>query len=135
MYGMCVGAKITSHRNLIVWQKAMDLVTQMYQFTETLPQQELYGLCSQMQRAAVSIPSNIAEGRKRGTRKDFRQFLILACGSGAELETQVEITRRLSMGNSEKRTMVENLLAEVMRMLNTMIATLAISPVPLTAES
>lgn len=126
MYVVLVSMRVTSHRDLIVWQRAMDLVAHMYKFTETLPQNELYGLCSQMQRAAVSIPSNIAEGRKRGTRKDFRQFLILACGSGAELETQVEITRRLSMGNSEKRTVVENLLAEVMRMLNTMIATLAI---------
>lgn len=127
--------RVMSHRDLIVWQKAMDLVTQMYQFTETLPQKELYGLCSQMQRAAVSIPSNIAEGRKRGTRKDFRQFLILACGSGAELETQVEITRRLSLGNTEKRVMVENLLAEVMKMLNTMIATLAIPAANLKAST
>lgn len=93
----------------------------MYELTEDYPKSELYGLTSQMQRAAVSIPSNIAEGRRRGTRKDFRHFLLLAYGSGAELETQIEISKRLPFGNGLNFSQVEALLGEVMRMLNAMI--------------
>ncbi len=84
-----------SYRDLIVWQKSMDLIVAIYKLTEYLPKSEIYGLTSQMRRAAVSIPSNIAEGRRRGTRKDYRQFVVVAYASGAELETQVEIAKRL----------------------------------------
>jgi four helix bundle protein len=81
-----------------------------------------------MCRSAVSIPSNIAEGRKRGTRKDFRQLLLNAYGSGGELETQVEIAKKLHYGKEQDRRAVERELTEVMRMLNTMISKLGTDP-------
>lgn len=112
--------KIHSYKDLIVWQKSMELVTAIYKFTESFPRGELYGLVSQMRRCAVSIPSNIAEGRRRSTRKDYRQFLIIAYGSGAELETQLEISKRLGFGGEQDYKKVEELLEEVMRMLNKM---------------
>ncbi len=93
----------------------------VYAVTEKFPIQEQYGLTSQMRRAAVSISSNIAEGRHRGTRKDFLQFLRIAFGSGAELETQLEIAKRLPRIKELEYTIIEGLLNEVMRMLNTMI--------------
>jgi four helix bundle protein len=76
-----------------------------------------------MKRSAISIPSNIAEGRRRGSKKDYRQFLIVAYSSGAELETQVEIAKRLPFGESLDFKKVDKLLDEVMRMLNKMINT------------
>ena len=109
---------IESYENLIVWQKSMDLVVFIYKLTEKFPKEEIYGLISQMRRASVSIPSNIAEGSRRSSRKDFRNFLLNAYGSGAELETQIKITRRLQFGKSEDYPKIENLLSEVMRMLN-----------------
>lgn len=104
----------------MVWQKAMDLVVSAYQLTSSFPKEEMYGLTSQMRRASVSIPSNIAEGRRRGTRKDFRQFLLVAFGSGAELETQLEIASRLKYGAKDAQEKTTKLLDEVMRMLNVM---------------
>ena len=92
--------QIETYKDLIVWQKGMDLVVEIYRITEVFPKSELYGLVSQMRRCAISIPSNIAEGRRRGTKKDFRQFLIISFGSGSELETQIEIVKRLSFGSS-----------------------------------
>ena len=76
-------------------QLKMDLVTEIYKLTEKFPKSEIYGLSRQMQRAAVAIPSNIAEGQKRGHPKEFLQFLYISYGSGAELETQIEISKRL----------------------------------------
>ena len=80
---------IHSYKNLLVWQRSMDLVVAIYGLTKKFPKEEIYGLTSQMRRASVSIPSNIAEGRFRGTRKDYLQFLRIAYSSGAELETQM----------------------------------------------
>lgn len=80
---------IQSFKDLIVWQKSMALAQIIYEITEKLPQKEVYGLTSQMRRCAVSIPSNIAEGRQRKTKKDFAQFLHIALGSLGELETQL----------------------------------------------
>lgn len=117
-------AAVHTHRDLIVWQKAMDLVTAVYELTERFPRTEMYGLTAQMRRSAVSIPSNIAEGRKRGSRKDFRQFLIMAYSSGSELETQVEIAKRLPFGRDLDYSRVDVLLDEVMRMLNRMTTSL-----------
>lgn len=117
---------IYSYKDLIVWQKSIDLVVAVYELTEQYPKSEIYGLMSQTRRSAISIPSNIAEGRRRGSRKDFRQFLIVAYGSGAELETQIEIAKRLAFGKSLNYTKVNNLLSEVMRMLNKIISTLRI---------
>jgi len=114
-------AKIQSYKDLIVWQKSMQLVVAIYKLTEQLPKSELYGLASQMRRAGVSIPSNIAEGKMRGTRKDYRHFLLNALGSGAELETQVEISKRLSFGQPSDYREADRLLEEVMKMLNVLI--------------
>lgn len=74
----------------------MDLVVEVYKITEGFPKTEIYGIISQMRRCSVSIPSNIAEGRRRSSEKDFKNFLIIAYSSGAELETQIEISKRLS---------------------------------------
>lgn len=79
--------KIESFKDLVVWQKSIQLVREVYKTTEEMPKTEQYGLVSQMRRAAVAIPSNIAEGKKRGTRKDFTHFLVIASASAAELET------------------------------------------------
>ena len=111
---------INTYKDLIVWQKSMDLVVAMYDLTDNFPKTEIYGLTAQMRRSAVSIPSNIAEGRRRGSKKDYRQFLIIAYASGAELETQVEIAKRLPFGKNLNYAKVDGLLNEVMRMLNKM---------------
>lgn len=116
--------KLESHKDLIVWQKSMELVVEIYKLTDQFPKTEIYGLTSQMRRCVVSIPSNIAEGRRRGTKKDFRQFLIIAFGSGAELETQLEIAKRLSLNQNTDYLIANKLLDEIMRMLNTMISNL-----------
>ena len=115
---------IQTYKDLVVWQKSMELVVAVYALTEQYPKSELYGLISQTRRSAVSIPSNIAEGRRRSSRKDFRHFLILAFGSGAELETQIEIARRLSFSKDLDFLKVDSLLDEIMRMLNKMINSL-----------
>lgn len=109
-----------SYKDLVVWQKLVELVTKIYKLVGSFPREEIYSLTSQIKRAAVSIPSNIAEGSRRGSRKEFTQFLRIAYGSGAELETQLEIAKHLSFGVKEDYNTVENLLLEVMKMLNKM---------------
>ena len=88
--------EIKSYRDLRVWQAGMDLVVQVYRLTQGFPTHELYGLTSQMRRAAVSIPSNIAEGHTRESSKEYLHHLSMAQGSLAELETQIEIAGRLT---------------------------------------
>lgn len=102
----------------------MQVVVELYRITEFFPQSELYGLTSQMRRAAVSLPSNIAEGRRRKGRKEFVQFLQIAYGSGGELETQVEIAKYLPFGTKIDFTKLDGLLNETMRMLNSMLINL-----------
>ena len=109
------------YRELVVWQKAMDLVVIIYTFTEKFPKTEIYGLTSQMRRSAVSIPSNIAEGSKRQTKADFRNFLAIALGSAAELETQLLIANRLKFGDDTIYSNAEGFLSEVSRMLSTLV--------------
>lgn len=109
------------YKKLTVWQKSVELVVSIYTLTRQFPREEMYGLTSQMRRAAVSIPSNIAEGSRRRGFKDTRHFLTIAFGSGAELETQIEIAKQLSYGNSKDFIDVDGLLEEVMKMLNVMI--------------
>ncbi len=117
---------INSYRDLIVWQRSMELVLVTYAVTERFPKSEIYGLTAQMRRAVISIPSNIAEGKMRGTRKDYRHFLLNAFGSGAELETQIEIAQQLTFVSSEDSTKTIQLLEEVMKMLNVLIQRLSI---------
>jgi four helix bundle protein len=83
------------YKDLVAWQKAMDLVSAVYQATESFPKRETYSLCDQIRRAAVSIPSNIAEGQVHFNRREFLHFLRHACGSLGELETQLLIAQRL----------------------------------------
>ncbi len=116
--------KSKNYKDLIVWQKSMDLAVLVYDLTKAFPKDELYGLVSQMRRCVVSISSNIAEGSRRSTNKDFRQFVIIAFGSGAELETQLELAHRLEMGKPEQYIKINSLLDEVMRMLNALASTL-----------
>ena len=112
---------INSYKDLIVWQKAMKLVLAVYVLTDRFPKEEMFGLISQMRRAAVSLPSNIAEGRLRGYRREYKQFLLNSFGSGGELETQIEIAKHLPKTKLLDYGEVELLLDEVMRMLNSMI--------------
>ena len=107
-----------SYRELKVWKKAVDLALLVYELTSEFPKREMYGLCSQMQRAAVSIPSNIAEGSARGTRRDFRQFVKLAEGSNCELQTQLLIARRLHYVSDQKCDALDALSVEIGKMLN-----------------
>lgn len=116
-----MNAEIKSHKDLIVWQKGIDLSRVIYKLTGEFPQREVYGLSSQMRRAAVSIPSNIAEGRARHSRKDFAHFLHIAFGSAAELETQLLIAKQLDFCTEEIYTETNALLSEVSRMLRAMI--------------
>ena len=116
-----MNAEIKSHKDLIVWQKAVDLSMLIYKLTNTFPQREIYGLSSQMRRAAISIASNIAEGRARHTRKDFSHFLHMAFGSAVELETQLLIAKRLSFLGDNEYTKTNSLLSEVSKMLRAMI--------------
>ena len=118
------GQKISSFSDLNAWKGGHKLALMVYNITRSFPKEELFGLTSQMRRSAVSIPSNIAEGRRRGRRKDFRNFLQTAFGSGAELETQVEIAKRLQYAHKDQYASVEELLGEIMRMLNRMISSL-----------
>ncbi len=112
---------INSYSDLIVWQKSIDLVVAVYKLTENFPKEEIFGLVSQMRRAAVSIPSNIAEGRFRGSKKEFVQFLRIAYSSGSELETQIIISKKLSKTMKLDYTVCDSLILEVMKMLNSMI--------------
>lgn len=120
--------KITTYKDLLVWQKAMALVKEIYLLTEKFPKDELYGLVSQMQRAAVAIPSNIAEGYLRGHRKEYIQFLSVSLASAAELETQILICKSLNKFNNLDFSKADSLLIEVMKMLFVMIRRMKISP-------
>lgn len=113
---------IKSYKELIVWQKAIKLVKEIFILTDKFPKSELYGLISQMRRAAVAIPSNIAEGYGRKSPKEYAQFYSIAYGSALELETQIIISKDLSFTLPENFDKVDLLLAEVSRMLNSMIS-------------
>jgi four helix bundle protein len=113
-----------SYEDLIVWQKSISLTKDIYTITSSFPNTEQYGLVSQMRRAAVSIPSNIAEGQRRGTKKDFAQFLHIAYGSAAELKTETIIAHELGYIDSSHSSNIQHLIEEIERMLNTFITTL-----------
>lgn len=110
-----------TYKELIVWQKSIDLVCKIYKVTENLPKSEQYGLKSQMRRSAISIPSNIAEGRSRSTRKEFSRFLTISHGSTAELETQTEVGLRLKLINEEDFINILDLIGQIKAMLGSMI--------------
>ncbi|WP_278377653.1 four helix bundle protein [Chryseobacterium arthrosphaerae] len=92
---------MANFKELLVWQKSIDFVTEIYRITETFPKAEVYGLISQIRRAAVSIPSNIAEGNSRRSKPDYLQFLKISRGSCAEVETQLVISKNLGFFNED----------------------------------
>lgn len=115
---MSATSPIKSHRDLIVWQKAMDLVTSVYSTTDSFPRSELYGLTSQIRRAAASVPANIAEGQGRRMGGEYLQFLGNARGSLLELDTHLEIAVRLGMLSKEAHSTLMESLIEVRKLLN-----------------
>jgi len=115
---------IKSYLDLIVWQKAIDLALEIYKLVKQLPKDELYVLSDQMRRAAVSIPSNIAEGQGRSTRKEFIYFLHIARGSKCELQTQLILCERLTYLTKDQVLDACNLLDEIGKMLNALINSL-----------
>jgi four helix bundle protein len=111
---------IRSHRDLIVWQKAMDLAVEVYRITSPFPAIERYRLVDQLARAAASIPANIAEGRARSTRQDYRRFLAIAQGSLMEVDTFLLLSIRLGYLTSETTSIALSLLTEVSKMITTL---------------
>ena len=110
--------KVKSYRDLIVWQKGIDLVAFVYKRTARFPREELYGLTGQLRKSAVSIPSNIAEGQARSGTQEFLHFLSIASGSLAEAETQIIIAERLEYLDTAATAELLNLSSEVGRLLN-----------------
>ncbi len=110
-----------SYKDLIVWKKSIDLVTEVYELVKMFPKEELYALSNQIRRAAVSIPSNIAEGHDRNSDKEFCQFLCIARGSLAELETQLIIAGNLNYVTEENVNRILQSCEEVGKMLNALI--------------
>ena len=125
---------VKSYKDLIVWQKAMCLVEMVYQATKEFPKQELYGLTNQLRRAVVSIASNIAEGHARKSTAEFKNFLSIARGSLAEVETQLLIAQRLSYINKQRLETILSIQVEVNKMTNALISKLTPNPSTLTPE-
>jgi four helix bundle protein len=118
-------ATIQSHRDLVVWQKAMDLAVEVYRLSERLPSNEIYRLVSQMTRSAASVPANIAEGHERATRRDYSHFLAIAKGSLMETQTFVMLSVRLDYVTQEQAETVLGLTTEISKMLTALRAKLA----------
>ena len=119
---------VRSYRDLIAWQKAMDLVAGVYRVTEPLPAREQFGLSNQMRRASVSIPSNIAEGQGRGTTKNYVHFLHISRGSLQELETQLLLAQRLSFAGESDVQRLLSVCDEVSRLVSGLINALVPRP-------
>lgn len=111
-------------KSLIVWQKSVSLVTDIYTLTEKFPKNEIFGLTSQMRRASVSIPSNISEGHSRRSSKDYIQFLKFSRGSLAELETQILISKNLNFITEKEYLEIDKKTIEVSKMLNSLISSI-----------
>lgn len=114
------GGKIRSHRDLLVWQKAMDLVDSVYDLTESFPAREGFGLTSQITRAAVSVPANIAEGQARSTARDFANFLAIARGSLMEIETLLTVAVRRRFVSDQDTAPAFKQITEVSKMLTSL---------------
>lgn len=115
---------MNSYKDLIVWQKSVDLAVRVYRSTESFPKHELFGITSQMRRCSISIPSNIAEGQRRGHKAEYIQFLRISFGSGAELETQLLIAYKIGYLTEDSFNELKDLLEEVMKMLNKLLSNL-----------
>lgn len=115
---------VRSYRDLVAWQKAMTLVWDVYRCTRSFPQSEIYGLTAQLRRAAISVPSNIAEGQGRASTGEFKQFLGHARGSLLEIETQLLIARELNYVQPEGCAVLLEECSEVGKVLNGLVASL-----------
>lgn len=115
-------------KELRVWQKGIELVEMVYEITAAFPEEERYGLSAQMRRAAVSIPSNIAEGHLRKTTKDFKQFLSIARGSCAELETQIIIAHKLGLAEQSDFENLSLIMTELSKMLSSFYSKINTKP-------
>ena len=115
---------VKNYSELIVWQKAIDLVVEIYEASKCFPRDEVYGLISQLKRAVVSVPSNIAEGQGRRTSNEFIHFLYIANGSLREVETQVVIAQRLGLVAEDRKRDLLSQSAEVGRILYGLIKSL-----------
>jgi four helix bundle protein len=113
-------AKIESHRDLLVWQKAMELAVRTYQLAAQFPPRENYRLVAQVTRAAASVPANIAEGHARGSKKDYANFLAIAKGSLMEAETFLTLAIRLGYLNTEQAAPAMRLITEISKMLTSL---------------
>jgi four helix bundle protein len=109
---------MANFKDLLVWQKSIDFVTEVYKGTDTFPKNEVYGLISQIRRASVSIPSNIAEGNSRRSKPDYLQFLKISRGSYAEIETQLIISNNLKFLKEEDYLILNEQIIEISKMLN-----------------
>ena len=116
--------QLKSYQQLVAWQRAIALVTEIYRVSSTFPRDELYGLSSQLRRAAVSVPSNIAEGQGRATKGEFIQFLCHARGSLYEVETQILIGRNLGYITFDQQEGLIGSITELGRILNGLITSL-----------
>jgi len=112
---------VNSYKDLLVWQRAIQLSLSVYRLTAAFPMEERYGLTSQIRRAGVSVPSNIAEGYGRGTRKEYKQFLAIARGSTLEVQTQLVIAKELGYCDSSALKQTESLSVDVSKMLYSLI--------------
>ena len=112
---------MTSHKELKVWQKGIELVKVIYSETDSFPKTELYGLTSQIRRSAVSIPSNIAEGAGRNFDKEFIHFLYITLGSASELETQIIISKELNFLETDKAEIIQEMIFEIIKMTSSLI--------------
>jgi len=110
-----------THKDLDVWKMSIDMVTQIYQITRNFPKEEIYGLTNQMRRAAVSVPSNIAEGAGRNSDKEFLQFLNFSTGSLSEIETQLIIAYNLKYINDEQKYNLDIMINSIFKMLSGLI--------------
>jgi four helix bundle protein len=113
---------VRKYQQLLVWQKSMQLVQHVYLYTSAFPTDEKFGLISQMRRASISIPSNIAEGSARGSDRDFRRFLLVARGSLTELDTQLLLAEQLGIAAYAEH--IDQLTQQIFAMLNNLIKTL-----------
>ncbi len=116
--------KVRSYKDLVAWQKSMTLVTEVYRASQKFPKEEVFGLTSQTRRAAISIPSNIAEGHARTSIKEFQYFLSNARGSLAELETLLTLSYQLTYINENAKNRLLDGVGEIGRILNGLISSL-----------
>ncbi|MFZ5450204.1 MAG: four helix bundle protein [Thermodesulfobacteriota bacterium] len=119
-----MGHEVRSFKDLVAWQKSMALVAEVYRASQGFPKEEIFGLTSQIRRSAVSVPSNIAEGNARTSKKEFQYFLSNARGSLAELETQLLIAHQLAYINETAKNQMLDRLWEVGRIVNGLLSSL-----------